>query len=77
MRTHTIYTRSIVEAEKILGGPGELQRVLREPVEQIQQWRSGRKAPPMMVFFRLLDVIERRRGELRGELSTRPFPRKT
>jgi hypothetical protein len=77
MPTHTIYTRTIREAEKILGGSDELQRVLREPRDQIAQWRAGQKPLPMMVFFRLLDVIEHRKGALRGELSARSFPRKT
>ncbi len=60
MRTHTIYTRSILEAEKILGGPAELRKLLHASIEQIAQWKSGEQRPPMMVFLKLVDVLDRR-----------------
>jgi hypothetical protein len=57
MATETVFTRTLKQAERVVGGPVPLQHILRVPLDDLCQWKSGERVPPVPVFLKLVDLV--------------------
>jgi hypothetical protein len=57
----TVYTRTTRKALEALGGAYELAAALGRPLDEVNDWLSGRQVPPDKAFLELLEIVSRRR----------------
>jgi DNA-binding transcriptional regulator YiaG len=57
----TVYMRTTRKALEASGGAQALAVVLKRPVQEVNDWLTGRTVPPDRAFLDLLEIVSRRR----------------
>jgi len=53
----TVYSRTLLKAAQLAGGPQKLARKLRVPIADLHKWLGGSDAPPIAVFLKAVDLV--------------------
>jgi hypothetical protein len=57
MAAASVYSRALRKAAELLGGRGQLAKVLQVPVAEIDKWIADQGKPPRDIFLRVVDLI--------------------
>jgi hypothetical protein len=60
---HTVYSLALERAARILGGSAALQDYLHVPSLDLIRWRTGQERPPVVIFLRVVDLLDARAGD--------------
>jgi hypothetical protein len=53
----SVYSRAVRKAAELVGGRGELARILQAPQADVEKWILGDKKPPRELFLRVVDLL--------------------
>jgi hypothetical protein len=53
----SVYSRALEKAAELMGGRGELARVLQVTQADIEKWIADDAKPPREIFLRVVDII--------------------
>ena len=55
----TVYTESLCRAANAVGGADVLAQRLQVTIKKLRRWMRGDEDPPMDVFLRAVDLLEK------------------
>lgn len=53
----TVYTRALLRAIEIAGGPDALGAFLGSSPREVETWSRGETYPPMPIFLAIVDIV--------------------
>jgi hypothetical protein len=53
----SVYSRAVRKAAEMVGGRGELARILQVQQADVEKWILGDRKPPREVFLRVVDLL--------------------
>ena len=53
----TVYTRALLRAIEIAGGPDTLAAFLGSSAKEVETWSRGETCPPMPIFLAIVDIV--------------------